>query len=259
MASSTESIAPIPTDPGACSRWAGRWYTRMTDFFPGRDESIAVMLDLVTELAGPEPDRILDLGSGPGPLAARLLARFPRAHVAALDFDPVLLQIGRGALGDAGGRLTWVHSNLREIDWTGALAGLGPFDAVLSVATLHHLPAREVRRIYGDLAGLIRPDGLFINTEGMIPSRPGSRLRAAPQRARLRNQPEPDSWWDDVAADPELASLAAERRALLDRFPTDRVRHASAERHCRDLRAAGFAEAAIVWRRHDETVVAAIR
>lgn len=239
--------------------WADRWNERMRAFFPGRDASIETMLDLVARLVPEGPLRILDVGSGPGHLSGRLVARFPTATVVALDFDPVLLRIGQGALGDAGGRLQWAPANLREHGWPEALGSFAPFDAVLSLAVLHHFPARDVQRIYDGLAGLIRPGGLFLNAEGMAIGRPSSRLTAALREARMGDRPDPDTWWDDVAATPALASLAAERRALLARYPTDRVRLASAERHCRDLRAAGFAEAAIVWRQHDETIVAALR
>ena len=246
--------------PGAVD-WVGlaaRWEARMAAFFPGRDESISLMFDLVAAFLPPHPGRILDLGSGPGPLARRALERWPDVRVVALDFDPVLLRIGRETLGDADGRLSWVAANLREPGWARTLDRLGRFDAALSLATLHHLRASTVRAVYRALAGLLPPGGLFVNVEAMAPGRPGGRLAESLRAARTRDTPEADTWWDDVAAIPELATLAAEREALLAREPT-RVRNVSAERHCRDLRAAGFAEAALVWRRHDETMVAAIR
>jgi trans-aconitate methyltransferase len=65
----------------------------------------------------------IDLACGPGSLSQRLLQRFPQARVIAVDVDPVLLALGRGALGTVGGRLRWVDADLASPDWAQALAG----------------------------------------------------------------------------------------------------------------------------------------
>jgi SAM-dependent methyltransferase len=229
----------------------------MAAFFPRRAEQLQVSLALI-ELLAPEPTRILDLGSGPGSLARLALERFPSAQVVALDFDPVLLAIGQGALGEAGGRLRWVRTNLATDEWAIALEGEAPFDAVISVATLHHFRGPRVRAIYRALAGLLRPGGVLLNAESMAAGRPGARLSRTVREARTRWAEAPESWWPAVEADPVLGPLYRERRALLDRFPSH-IRYVSAEAHTRALIAAGFAEAGVGWRHLDETIVAALR
>lgn len=49
-----------------------------------------------------------------------MLARFPTAQAIAVDMDPVMLALGQGALGTAGGRLRWVDADLTSADWTHA-------------------------------------------------------------------------------------------------------------------------------------------
>ena len=80
------------------ARWLARWDAQQQRHIPDREERFAAMVDAVAAFAGPEP-RVLDLGCGPGSLSARVLDRIPGASVVAIDADPVLLAIGRGALG----------------------------------------------------------------------------------------------------------------------------------------------------------------
>ena len=63
----------------------------------------------------PDP-LILDLGSGPGSLAVRLLERMPSATVVALDADPLLLALGASAWRDLPG-LRFVSADLRMPTW----------------------------------------------------------------------------------------------------------------------------------------------
>ncbi len=257
-ASSSDRLGATPEEGRVdWASWAEGWETRMAAHFPRRRELLEVSLNLVALLA-PEPARVLDLGSGPGSLARLALGRFPAARVMALDFDPVALAIGQGALGDGDGRLRWVRANLATDGWEAALAHDGPFDAVVSVAALHHFPAARVRAIYRALAELIRPGGLFLNAEAMAVGRSGAQLTRALREARTRHAAAPESWEPAVAEDAVLGPLYLERKALLERFPA-RIRYVSAEAHTRALRGAGFAEAGVAWRHFDETIVAALR
>ena len=58
----------------------------------------------------------VDLGSGPGSLAVRLLDRIPGATVVAVDADPLLLALGRAAYGDRTG-LRFADRDLRTPGW----------------------------------------------------------------------------------------------------------------------------------------------
>ncbi len=104
----------------------------------------------------------LDLGSGPGSLSARLLRRFPRGRSVAVDYDPVSLRVGQGALGSSGGRLQWVDARLGHPGWTERLPRRR-YDAALSTTALHWLTAPALGRLYRDLHGLLRPGGVLLN------------------------------------------------------------------------------------------------
>jgi SAM-dependent methyltransferase len=230
----------------------------MAAFFPRRADCIAAILEVLAELLPAGPWRLLDLGAGTGSLSKLLLDRFPAATVVALDLDPVLMTIGRGALGEAGGRLAWQQIDLRNSGWASLLEPAAPFDAVLSLATLHHFTSREVASIYADLAGVIRPGGLLLNAEGLAAGSPSSQLARVFDEARRRDSPPADGWWEAIEADPAFAGAVAERGRLKERM-RGAGRKSSAEAHCRALRRAGFREATVAWRHLDEALVVALR
>ena len=106
------------------TRWLRRWDEQQEAFIPARERRFHVMMDVLEAAVGRAP-RVLDLGSGPGPLSLRVLRRFPRARCVAVDYDPVVLRIGRGALGSYHGRLTWVDTKIGAPGWTDALPSAG--------------------------------------------------------------------------------------------------------------------------------------
>ena len=238
--------------------WANTWEARMKAFFARRQQSIDAILDLLAELLPDGPACILDVGAGTGSLAGPILARFPQVTVVALDLDPVLMAIGRGALGDSGGRLTWRQVDLRADGWPSLLADDQPFDAVVSIATLHHFSSRELGSIYSTLAGMIRPGGVLINAEGLAAGRADSPLVQRFHEVRRRGMVPADGWWEAISANPALADAVAERETLRGQMHGAGPR-LSAEAHLRALRRAGFKDAAIGWRSFDEAAVVGLR
>ena len=107
--------------------WLRRWDAQQEGYVPEREVRFSAMLDVLDELLG-ESFVALDLGCGPGSISQRLLARFPSAQAIAVDIDPVLLAIGRGAVGTLDGRLRWVQADLE------------------SPVPMHHLPVQVRRR-----------------------------------------------------------------------------------------------------------------
>jgi SAM-dependent methyltransferase len=93
--------------------------------------------------------RVLDVGCGDGMLAADLVDR-GIAEVVAIDVDAPVLERARRL--HAGKPITWL-----EGDFMTAPLERGSFDAVLSVATLHHLDMESALR---RCAGLVRPGGV---------------------------------------------------------------------------------------------------
>jgi hypothetical protein len=254
-----------PIDRSDARAWLVRWDRQQAGYIPEREERFRQMFDAVDALL-PGRFRAVDLASGPGSLSRRLLKRFPRARATAVDFDPVLLAIGRGALGDLGGRLSWAEADLRRPEWTSALPGRA-WDVTLSTTALHWLPPERLRRLYRELATRTRRGGLFLNGDRMAfdPSLPtfrraSERLRARRRRDRVRTRRAEtwEEWWDAVEADRVLAPLARERRRRYGGRHPDPP-ELSFEGHRAALRRAGFREVAVLWQALDQRVLMAVR
>jgi 2-polyprenyl-3-methyl-5-hydroxy-6-metoxy-1,4-benzoquinol methylase len=106
---------------------------------------------LVLASVSSDASRVLEVGCGDGILSAELIdAGVP--HVVALDVDRAVLDRARARHEGRG--IEWLHGNVLEV-------ALEPesFDAVVSVAALHHMDAaRSLTRF----AQLVRPGGSVV-------------------------------------------------------------------------------------------------
>ncbi len=238
--------------------WQRSWDLQQEGHLPDREERFGVLLSLVAAVEPRRPLRVLDLACGCGSITARLLKRFPEARVVALDLDPVLLRIAREVFaGD--GRVEFVEADLRRPDWAAALPA-PEFDAVLSATALHWLRPVELEGVYRGMAAVVRPGGLFADADH-VPLESAAGLGRAASRLRPEELPGRETWelwWQRVATEPKLAELLAERRRRFGSLHSEGSAPSDAW-HLRTLRAAGFSEAAVVWRRGPDAVVAALR
>ncbi|MFC9066488.1 MULTISPECIES: class I SAM-dependent methyltransferase [Streptomyces] len=249
-------------------QWQESWDRQQEWYLPDREERFRVMLDGVEALAGTEP-RVLDLACGTGSISARLLRRFPGATSTGVDLDPALLTIARGTFeGDS--RITFVTADLRDPAWTDALP-YETYDAVLTSTALHWLAPDALRTLYGQLADLLRAGGLFVNADHM-PNPDAPRINAAvhafteARQEKLRAEGGRDwpQWWTELAADPQLADVAAERFAIFGNPAEASGDHDDTGArpigwHIETLRAVGFAEATCAWASLTDAAVLALR
>ena len=220
------------------------------------------MLDVLEATIG-RSGRVLDLGCGPGSLSLRILRRFPRMRVVAVDYDPVVLKIGQGALGSFGGRLTWVDAKIGSPGWTRSLPR-GKFDAAVSTTALHWLTPSNLRRLYRDLYPLLRSNGVFLNGDRIPWGTENAQLHHLAGRIsklwRLRNVRGSGAWrqwWRDAARVPELKASFSEHRRRQAQHP--KVLTPSVNDQIRALRRAGFPTAAVVWQIVEDRVLLAQR
>lgn len=244
--------------------WYRRWEEQQASFNRNRERRFRAMLDLV---AASLPSRFtaLDLGCGPGGLSARLLRRFPRARCVAVDHDPVVLRIGREALGSFGGRLTWVEADLGGVGWDRELPP-GKFDAALTTTALHWLDRPHLQRLYRDLGRRLRRGAVVANGDRLPwgPDEPAlSRLAAKVRSVRVPGA-RPSSgweawraWWAAAERDPELGPLFRLRAERGCQHP----RHGdlALSTHVRALRRAGFRTVDVVWRDLEDGILFARR
>ena len=231
---------------------------------PQREERFSIMLDVEGAAVGRRVT-VWDLACGPGAISRRLLERFPRARSVAVDFDPVLLTLGRRTLGSVQGRLRWVEADLRDPSWIGRLPRARP-DAVLSTTALHWLGGPDLVRVYRQVHERMRPGGVFLNGDHIVfePSQPGFRRLARrlsdQRRAEHTAAGAGESWRDWWARAREEPGFAAAFRERDRRFPgTD---HGEEEFtlgfHVAALTAAGFRESGTVWQNGTDRVLMGI-
>ncbi|MEU1278521.1 class I SAM-dependent methyltransferase [Streptomyces sp. NPDC005805] len=228
---------------------------------PDREDRFRIMLDMVEATVGTAP-RVLDLACGTGSITDRLLARFPDAVSTGVDLDPALLTIARGHFaGDE--RVTFVTADLKDPEWTSALP-YPSYDAVLTATALHWLHSEPLAVLYGQLAGLVRPDGVFMNADRMkdpatprINAAESAHRHAAMDRAREAGAVDWAEWWALAAADPALAAPTAERFRIYGEHADGDT--PSATWHADTLRAAGFGEARTVWASPSDALVLAVK
>ena len=88
-------------------------------------------IDLAARIDLPAPQRIIDIGCGPGNSTAVLKNRWPNAAFTGLDSSPAMIAQASEADSD----ITWVCA-----DASGDLSNLGHFDIVFSNAAIQWMP-----------------------------------------------------------------------------------------------------------------------
>jgi len=222
------------------------------------------MLDVLQARMGRRV-RALDLGCGPGSLSLRILRRFPTARVTAVDYDPVVRQIGEGALGTFGGRLDWVDAKLGRSGWTDALPR-SRYDAAVSTTALHWLTPTALARLYRDLARLLRPGGVFLNGDYLpwgsrhpVLDDLASRVLKvrSPHRGGRNEWGAWSRWWREARRVPALRAAFEEHDRRSASHP--HRRDLTLDLHVRLLRVAGFRWTAVVWQDFENRVLLAVR
>ncbi|WP_155056900.1 class I SAM-dependent methyltransferase [Streptomyces blattellae] len=241
--------------------WQQSWDRQQEWYMPDREERFRTMLDMVEAFVGAEP-RVLDLACGTGSITARLFARFPDATSTGVDLDPALLAIAEGTFaGDD--RVTFVTADLKDPDWAARLPHRS-YDAVLTATALHWLHSEPLAALYGQVAGLVRDGGVFMNADHMIDDTT-PRINEAERALRHTRMDQANrdgaldwtEWWQLAAEDPVLAEPTARRFAIYGEHAAGDM--PSIAWHTRQLLAQGFAEARPVWCSPSDTLLLALK
>ena len=118
------------------------------------------VIDWVGDLAGGQPRRILDLGTGTGTFALALARRFEGADVLAVDVSPAMLDRLRAKARELGmaGRIQAVQADL-DTQWPAT----GPVDLVWASNSLHHM--KDPDQLLAWVFAALRPGGLLAVAE----------------------------------------------------------------------------------------------
>jgi len=111
------------------------------------DERTRPSLDLVSGIVLAEPERVIDLGCGPGNSTAVLQQKWPEAEIYGLDSSAEMITQARAA-DDS---IHWILSDIK--DWNPDQ----PFDLIFSNAALQWVPDHET--IFPQLIAHLKPAG----------------------------------------------------------------------------------------------------
>lgn len=115
----------------------------------------------IRAVALPPGGRLLDVGAGTGDLALTALRGDARLHVAAVDFSPGMLAVGRR--GDPAGHISWCCGDARHLPFRS-----GSFDAAISGYLLRNVP--DPLEVMREQVRVVRPGGRVVCLETAPPT-----------------------------------------------------------------------------------------
>jgi tRNA A37 threonylcarbamoyladenosine synthetase subunit TsaC/SUA5/YrdC/SAM-dependent methyltransferase len=120
--------------------------------------------DSVAQASGSGATRILELGTGTGETARRLLLRHPEAKLVGVDENEQMLAVARASLpeGRVELRVGRIEEPLPE----------GPFDLVASALCVHHLDDIGKASFFARVREVLAPGGLFVLGDVVVPVDP---------------------------------------------------------------------------------------
>ncbi len=141
--------------------------------------------------------RILELGTGTGETARRLLARHPDASLVGIDSRGELLAVAREALP-----ADRVELHVGRIE--GKLPD-GPFDLVASALWVHHLDGPAKADLFARVRGVLAPAGRFVLADVVVPVDPAdARMSLTPGFDRPSSLADQLRWLADAGFDAQV-------------------------------------------------------
>lgn len=142
-------------DPSDAREWADTALQKRpwrTEFF----EAFARQIQAVS----PPVRTVLELGSGPGFLAAHLLQALPAVAYTALDFSGAMHALAQDRLGTGAGRVAFMVRDFKRADWC---EGLSAQDAVVTHQAVHELRhKRHAAVLHEQVRACLSPQGLYL-------------------------------------------------------------------------------------------------
>ncbi len=253
----------MPETKQVYSELIEEWEKQQNSHIAFREDRFSVMFDLAEQFF-PGKKRLLDIACGPGSLSRRFLERFPGANSTAVDYDPVLLHIGREVLSGFQKRLLFVERDLRENKWYQGGVN-GPFDLAMSTTALHWLDEGQLKNLYKSTYKLLGNGGVFMNGDHMVSESRNENISNAMHKATSEWSKREfvksgaldwDQWWNRVKSMESFRDLLKERGKRY-KTPDNHNNMVSLERHWKFLKSAGFSEIDVVWQYSNDRILVA--
>ncbi len=117
--------------------------------------------EAVVGASGSGASRVLELGTGTGETARRLLSRHPDAFLVGVDESASMLAAARAGLDE--NRVSLLVGEIEQ-----PLPG-GPFDLVASALCVHHLEGTLKRDLFARVREVLAPGGRFVLGDVVVP------------------------------------------------------------------------------------------
>ncbi len=144
----------------AVSEWEwdpDTYLAEMAEEIPGYEE---LQEAVVAATTGVDAKRVLELGTGTGETALRVLAQHPGARWVGIDASEAMLARAHERLPDADLRLQRLEDEFPS----------GPFDLVVSALAVHHLDGAGKRDLFSRVARVLQPGGRFVLGDVVVPA-----------------------------------------------------------------------------------------
>jgi len=223
--------------------WQGREraqkYEQRADLaLPKRQEMLSLIVQLIP-FGRDEPLRVLDLGTGTGVPAQRVLQDFPRANIICVDKSAEMMEIGCAKLAECGDRVRFVQADLGDLAWNNGLPD--KFDAIVSALAFNLLTDGAKRRLFAQCYEMLEPRGRLVFSD---------RLRSADEAVDRFYL---DQWMNFIVhrtrevlgKEVTLETVTARQRSLDEAAG---VKSATLEDVLAWLKQAGFAQVECYWK-----------
>jgi tRNA (cmo5U34)-methyltransferase len=143
---------------------------RIRTFVPYYEEMLDVAAEALNTISAVSPV-IVELGTGSGALAARVLATRSRARVIGIDEDGAMLAMAAARMSNSR-RVELRQGNFARLE-------LPRCSGVVASLALHHVKlTRRKGELYGRIARALSPGGIFVNADCAPPADPRLATRA---------------------------------------------------------------------------------
>jgi len=136
-------------------RVAGEYDAQRKQLIPCFDDFYGIAASLVD--IPKETPSILDLGAGTGLFTAFVKAVYPKGEFTLVDFSESMLDGARKRFGNE--RMTYIAGDYAETELG------GPYCAVISSLSIHHLTHEGKRALFRRVYGLLKKGGIFVNAD----------------------------------------------------------------------------------------------
>lgn len=133
--------------------------------------------EVATATVGVAAKHVLDLGTGTGETAKRVLAVHPEATLVGIDARTEMVAAARIALRSRGAD---IRSGRLEDELPA-----GPYDLVVSALAVHHLGDRQKADLFRRVAVVLRPGGRFVMADVVVPEDPEDAVTPIDERVDL--------------------------------------------------------------------------